>query len=424
MILKGSQRAGGMALAVHLLRTDENDHVQIHQVRGFIKNNVIDAFKEAYAISRGTKCRQFLFSLSLSPPSDESVPVAVFERAIDKIEMRLGLVGQPRAIVFHEKNGRRHAHCVWSRIDARTMRAVPVSHFKLKLGELSRELYLEHGWKMPRGLVKSDERNPLNFTLAEWQQAKRIERDPKRIKQIFQDCWTISDSLPAFQSALETRGYYLARGDRRGLVAVDWKGEVYSVSRWCGVRTSLVTGKFGDGAGLQPIEVLKEELLRQVAEKERSFATEEVVQTRKAQAAMKAKRDALVAMQRLEREDLEQRLERRWQVEEVARAARFRKGLKGIWDWLIGRRSRTAVENEFEVALARQRDAEQRQQLVSAQLKMRRELQRQIRNVNSRKDKVLELAQGTATGPAMMNVPTILVPYRPSRRNAPQPSRD
>jgi hypothetical protein len=26
------------------------------------------------------------------------------------------LNGQPRVIVFHEKNGRRHAHCVWSRI--------------------------------------------------------------------------------------------------------------------------------------------------------------------------------------------------------------------------------------------------------------------------------------------------------------------
>lgn len=138
MILKGSQRAGGSALAAHLLRNDENDHVTIHQVRGFVRNNLIDAFKEAFAISRGTKCKQFLFSLSLSPPPDETVPIDVFE-AIDKIEARLGLIGQPRAIVFHEKNGRRHAHCVWSRIDAKSMRARQMGHFKLKLHELSRE---------------------------------------------------------------------------------------------------------------------------------------------------------------------------------------------------------------------------------------------------------------------------------------------
>jgi hypothetical protein len=40
-----------------------------------------------------------------------------FEAAIDMAEQRLGLDGHPRAIVFHEKEGRRHAHAVWSRID-------------------------------------------------------------------------------------------------------------------------------------------------------------------------------------------------------------------------------------------------------------------------------------------------------------------
>lgn len=58
MILKGSQRAGGMQLALHLLnKTDENEHVEIHEIRGFISNTPIEAFNEAYAISRGTKCR-------------------------------------------------------------------------------------------------------------------------------------------------------------------------------------------------------------------------------------------------------------------------------------------------------------------------------------------------------------------------------
>jgi len=117
MILKGSQRAGGTQLAIHLLKTEENEHVEIHEVSGFVSDTPTDAFKEAYAISRGTKCRQFLFSLSLSPPERESVPISVFEQAIIDIEKKIGLAGQPRVIVFHEKEGRRHAHCVWSRID-------------------------------------------------------------------------------------------------------------------------------------------------------------------------------------------------------------------------------------------------------------------------------------------------------------------
>jgi hypothetical protein len=68
MILKASQRSGGQDLAAHLMRADENEHVRLHELRGFVSEDLKGAFKEADAISRGTKCRQYLFSLSLSPP--------------------------------------------------------------------------------------------------------------------------------------------------------------------------------------------------------------------------------------------------------------------------------------------------------------------------------------------------------------------
>lgn len=35
--------------------------------------------------------------------------------------------GQPRAVVFHEKENRRHCHVVWSRIDTEAMKAIPMS---------------------------------------------------------------------------------------------------------------------------------------------------------------------------------------------------------------------------------------------------------------------------------------------------------
>jgi hypothetical protein len=117
MILKGSQCGGGQDLAVHLMRLDDNDHVEL---RGFAFNNLKGAFKEAEAVSRGTKCGQYLFSLSLNPPEEARADVAAFTQTIDHIEEKLGLAGQPRAIVFHEKEGRRHGRCVWSRIDAQS----------------------------------------------------------------------------------------------------------------------------------------------------------------------------------------------------------------------------------------------------------------------------------------------------------------
>jgi len=124
MILEANQRAGGKQLALHLLNGHENDHVEVHEVSGFISGDLIEAFTEAYAISKGSRCKQFLFSLNLNPPQLEDVPIEIFEDAINRIEQKLGLSGQPRSVIFHEKEGRRHAHCVWSRIDVKNMRAI------------------------------------------------------------------------------------------------------------------------------------------------------------------------------------------------------------------------------------------------------------------------------------------------------------
>ncbi len=225
MILKGSQRGGGKQLAVHLLNQRENEHVHVHGC-GVCRRGLPDAFHQAYAVSRGTRAKQFLFSLSLNPPSQERVSTEAFERAIERAERKLGLEGQPRAIVFHEKEGRRHAHAVWSRIDATQMKAIELPHYKLKLRDVAKDLYREHGWKMPRGFVDAEERDPANFSLAEWQQAKRAGHELKALKTMFQDCWTMSDSGKGFAAALAGRGYTLARGDRRGHVAVDFRGEV------------------------------------------------------------------------------------------------------------------------------------------------------------------------------------------------------
>ncbi len=88
-----------------------------------------------------------MYALSLSPPQNEKVPVSVFENALELVEKKPGLEGQPRVVVFHEKEGRRHAHCVWSRIDTENMKAINISHPKLKLNDIARSLYLEHGWE-------------------------------------------------------------------------------------------------------------------------------------------------------------------------------------------------------------------------------------------------------------------------------------
>ena len=124
----------------------DNEHVELHEVYGFSSDNLKEAFSDADAIARGTRCKNYLFSMSLNPPEGAAVSKATFEDTADQIEKKLGLENQPRAIVFHEKDGRRHAHVVWSRIDTERMRAINLPHYKSKLRDVSRELYLEHGW--------------------------------------------------------------------------------------------------------------------------------------------------------------------------------------------------------------------------------------------------------------------------------------
>lgn len=70
------------------------------------------------------------------------------------------------------------AHVVWSRIDAQRMRAINLPHYKVKLSDVSRQLFLDQGWDMPRGLQDRRLRDPLNFTREEWQQAKRVGLEP------------------------------------------------------------------------------------------------------------------------------------------------------------------------------------------------------------------------------------------------------
>ena len=103
MILVGNRRGGSDNLTAHLLNVQENEHVELHEVRGFMAEDLGGALHEAYGISRGTRCKKFLYSLSLSPPETESVPIDVFEAAINRIEKQLGFTGQPLRLSFMRK---------------------------------------------------------------------------------------------------------------------------------------------------------------------------------------------------------------------------------------------------------------------------------------------------------------------------------
>jgi hypothetical protein len=378
MILKASERGDAGQLARYLLAMRDNDHVELHDMRGFVADNLPQAFSELDAIAKGTRCKNYLFSASLNPPQSARVSVEDFEKAIADIERKLGLEGQPRAIVFHEKDGRRHAHAIWSRIDAARMRAINLPHYKLRLRDVSRELYRAHGWEMPKGLRDRRERNPLNFTREEWQQARRANLDPKQLKALFQSCWSRSDSGAAFAAALRERGFMLAHGDRRGFVAVDFRGEVYAVARLTGARTKEVTERLGDPAKLPPVDQVRAEFAARMTDRLKSFIRHAELDAGRSRRSAEFKRAEMIGRHRQERELQKQGQERRWIAETKTRAARLPRGISGIWHRLTGEYGRIRELNEHDAWNAHLRDRAERDNLISSQADERQSLQREI----------------------------------------------
>lgn len=382
MILQGSQRGGAKNLAQHLLK-HENEHIDIHELRGFVSDDLVSALNEIHAISKGTKAKQPLFSLSLNPPPEENVTIGVFEDAISRVEDKLGLSGQPRAIVFHEKEGRRHAHAVWSRIDADRMKAIRLPFTRYKLRDISRELYLEHGWKMPRGFANSKERDPRNFSMAEWQQAKRAGNDVQEIKAALQDSWAISDTQSTFQQALRERGYTLARGDRRGFVALDHRCEVYAIPKWLGLKAKDVRSRLTDRDALPSVDEARTETAKAMTGRIVQLRKQHEQAVRARHANLELKRRQLRRVQVAERQSLRQAQERRWQQGVKERQARYNKGFRGLIDRFTGQRRRTKMQNERETHLALERDRQEKDGLIFTQLEQRRRLQSRIERLKS-----------------------------------------
>lgn len=302
--------------------------------------------------------------------------MADFEAAIERIETRLGLEDQARAIVFHEKEGRRHAHVVWSRIDVLEMKAIKLPYFKTRLKDISKDLFLEHGWRLPDGYLDRSNRDPRNFTLAEWQQAKRQGKDARDIKRVFQEAWSISDTRDAFANALAEKGYVLARGDRRGFVAVDAEGEVYAVPKWVGQKTKEVREKLGDPKDLRSVDQAKAYIAKTIQPALSRWQAELAERERALKVQQEAERRTLVTQQRKHRQELVERLERRRIRDARQRQTRFQSGLRGLWDRLRGEHGRIRKENERDAWEAHLRDQRQKDDAIFRHLEERRAMKR------------------------------------------------
>jgi hypothetical protein len=156
-----SQRGGGQDLATHLQNACDNESVEVAQIRGAIADDLHGAFKEWQAQAETlTHCRKYLYSLSINPdPRQGPLTRDQYMDYIARTEEMLGLTGQPRAVVFHNKYGREHCHVVWSRIDASQQKAVHLAFDHEKLMRVTRSFARDHGLTLPAGYERNRARS-------------------------------------------------------------------------------------------------------------------------------------------------------------------------------------------------------------------------------------------------------------------------
>ncbi|MEX2206681.1 MAG: relaxase/mobilization nuclease domain-containing protein [Myxococcota bacterium] len=267
MVIKGSSRSNPRQLARHLLRRDQNTTVEILQCDSSPRADLREALEDMQLLAQGTLGTKGLYHAQINPDAKYTLTPEQWRLAADVLEKELGLVNQPRAVVYHEKDGRPHIHVVWQRTHIDSMTLVSDSqnyraHERASL-ELEREFGHDH---IPGRHAKRDpdkERPTAAFNHAAWQQFERTGLDPRRRKAEITALFHQAETGVALRQALREAGYQLARGDRRSLVVLDPAAEIHSLARQIdGVRARDVRQKLADleSADLPPATALQVQL--------------------------------------------------------------------------------------------------------------------------------------------------------------------
>lgn len=340
MIPKGNQRGGGQQLATHLMNAFDNDRVEVAEVRGAVAQDLHGAFAEWYAQSKATKCKQYIYSLSINPDHrQKSFTREDYYDFIKRAEKKLRLTGQPRAVVFHVKHGREHCHIIWSRIDAAKGKAVQLSHDHQKLRLIARQYARDHNLTLPPGMENDRGTSRFAFravaeNLGEKQQQERSGITKKQRREQISKLWTENSDARSFVKALEANGYFLARGDQRDYVVIDLSGEIHSLSKQLSgtatakqMRDRLAVNydpkRLLDAAAAQEYAREKRQALLLQKERQQSDAGKTTLAERAAQAKAEAqrRRDDLAKAHAVRRGDLDTKKQKLAQAHEAERKA-------------------------------------------------------------------------------------------------------
>lgn len=218
MVIKGKCRGNGLQLAEYLL-SDKNDRAELLEITGTTApNNLKRSLVEMALTAAMTKSEAGLYHAQINPdPKEPGMTKEAWKKAVDILAKELGLEGQRRAIVLHEKNGRTHAHVVFER-------------------------YQEGRGKDQQGILWNDDKNYKKHEKASRAIEKELghERTPEKadrqkqaqngrktdVKKTLTELWKKHTDPEKFIAEAAKLGFTVAQGeDRRPYKVITPEGE-------------------------------------------------------------------------------------------------------------------------------------------------------------------------------------------------------
>jgi hypothetical protein len=163
---------------------------------------------------------------------------------------------------------------------------------------------------------------------------------------------------------------------------MDYRGEIYALAKWTGIRTKDVRGKLGKAEDLPTLQDVKKTIAERMSEMVRSHE--------KQAATLAFRKTQIVDRQRKEREGFSAFQQQRWDRETVLRAQRLNKGFCGLWDRVTGKHSQQTKENEREALHAMRRDRDEKDTLIGRHIDERQAFHQHARSVRQAHAKDLE----------------------------------
>jgi relaxase-like protein len=265
MIVKGSPRKDGHALALYFMNSEDG----ARRIFGTDPiGDTITAMTEWDEIGLLTRGEKPLYHMQLCPDSKYPVTDEQWKRMAEIVLEELGAAGHDYELYFHpgvKDDGEPdmpHAHLGVCRTNRDTLKMLDLSYNYVAHERASKRIALEFGWELvpgkhaKRDRKKQEEfpRQKLTKDEAEYENRTGLSKED-RVAEI-KALHAAADNGRAFKAALEDAGYILAKGDR-GYLVVDQKGGQSVLSRNTGLKKKEIEA-FMAGVPLEQLPTVEE----------------------------------------------------------------------------------------------------------------------------------------------------------------------